>query len=65
MTSNESGNAMRADDPQDLLDALNELLEAERAGARVTFLTAARAPEDAKDFIYAIHHDEAAGARCS
>jgi nitronate monooxygenase len=53
----ESGKtSMRA---QDLLDALNELLEAERAGARVTFLTAAHAPESAKVLIHAIHHDEA------
>lgn len=60
MTYDESGKGIvRAGDPQDILDALNELLEAERAGARVTLLTAAHAPEDAKEFIYAIHHDEA------
>jgi nitronate monooxygenase len=50
---------MRTVSSEELLDALNELLEAERAGARVTFLTAAHAPEHAKALIYAIHHDEA------
>jgi nitronate monooxygenase len=60
MACPESGKAsISGCSPQDLLDTLNELLEAERAGARVTFLTAAHAPESAKVLIHAIHHDEA------
>ena len=43
----------------ELLAALNELLEAERAGARVTLHTAAEAPEDLKPLVMAIHRDEA------
>lgn len=46
--------------PRDeLLPALNELLEAERAGARVTLRTAAEAPDDVRPLIMAIHRDEA------
>ena len=42
----------------ELLPALNELLEAERAGARVTLRTAAEAPDDMKALIMTIHRDE-------
>lgn len=44
---------------EELLPALNELLEAERAGARVTLRTAAEAPDDLKPLVMAIHRDEA------
>ncbi|HET6608896.1 MAG TPA: DUF6306 domain-containing protein [Rhodopila sp.] len=42
-----------------LLPALNELLEAERAGARVTLRTASEAPAALKPLIMALHRDEA------
>ena len=44
---------------EELLPALNELLEAERAGSRVTLRTAAEAPEALKALIVASHRDEA------
>src|SRR6516165_1214281 len=45
---------------QELLLALNELLEAERAGALVTLHTARRLENPAiKTLVTAIHHDEA------
>lgn len=43
----------------ELLAALNELLEAERAGARVTLRTAAEVPDEMKSLVLAIHRDEA------
>jgi nitronate monooxygenase len=46
-----------------LLKALNELLEAERAGVQVTLLTAAHVAENAQELIYAIHSDEARWCR--
>jgi nitronate monooxygenase len=45
--------------PDELLAALNELLEAERAGARVTLRTAGEAPDALKGLVAAIHRDEA------
>jgi nitronate monooxygenase len=42
-----------------LLPVLNELLEAERAGARVSLRTAAEAPEGLKSLVLAVHRDEA------
>jgi nitronate monooxygenase len=42
----------------ELVTALNELLEAERAGARVTLHMASEAPEDMKQLIMSIHRDE-------
>jgi nitronate monooxygenase len=44
---------------EELLSALNELLEAERAGARVTLRTAAESPAELKPLVMAIHRDEA------
>ena len=44
---------------EELLPALNELLEAERAGARVTLRTAAESPDELKPLVMAIHRDEA------
>jgi len=44
---------------EELLPALNELLEAERAGARVTLRTVAESPAELKPLIMAIHRDEA------
>jgi nitronate monooxygenase len=44
---------------EELLHALNELLEAERAGARVTLRTANEAPDDLKPLVMAIHRGEA------
>lgn len=41
-----------------LIDALNELLEAERAGARVAMETARQAPESLRPLIEQIQHDE-------
>jgi nitronate monooxygenase len=41
-----------------LLPALNELLEAERAGARVMLRTASEAPEALKSLVMAIHRDK-------
>jgi nitronate monooxygenase len=43
----------------EMLAALNELLEAERAGARVTLVTAKEAAEGLKPLVMAIHRDEA------
>lgn len=44
----------------ELVDALNELLEAERAGARVTLESRADSPDAATaGLVMAIHHDEA------
>ncbi|HEY6484575.1 MAG TPA: DUF6306 domain-containing protein [Steroidobacteraceae bacterium] len=43
----------------ELLAALNELLEAERAGARVTLHTAHEAPPQSKALIMNVHRDEA------
>lgn len=46
---------------EELVPALNELLEAERAGARVALRTVAQLADDAelKPLVMAIHHDEA------
>ena len=41
-----------------LLPALNELLEAERAGARITLRTVAESPDELKSLVMAIHRDE-------
>ncbi|HEV7611555.1 MAG TPA: DUF6306 domain-containing protein [Steroidobacteraceae bacterium] len=47
-------------DPDELLSALNELLEAERAGARVAFRTAKEVLEpELKSPVTAIQRDEA------
>ena len=46
-------------DREALLPVLNELLEAERAGARVTLRTAREAPEALKPLVMAVHRDEA------
>ena len=43
----------------ELLEALNELLEAERAGARVTLRTAAESPNELKPLVRTIQRDEA------
>ena len=43
----------------ELLSALNELLEAERAGARVTLRTAAESPNELKPLVRTIQRDEA------
>jgi len=46
--------------PRDeLLPELNKLLEAERAGARVTLRTITEAPDDVRPLVMAIHRDEA------
>lgn len=50
---------MAAHSRNELLAALNELLEAERAGARVTLHTAHEAPAHSKPLIMDVHHDEA------
>ncbi|HLG88590.1 MAG TPA: DUF6306 domain-containing protein [Alphaproteobacteria bacterium] len=47
------------DSRDELLAALNELLEAERAGARVTLHMTSEAPDDAKELVMSIHRDEA------
>lgn len=46
-------------DREELLPALNELLEAERAGARVTLRTAVELPDELKPLVMAIYRDEA------